>query len=145
MPDRITYADASGSSITLVEGSPAEAVYRRSAAWTETERESIEEPEATEPEAPVEEPDADDPATEPEATEPEPDDLAAAYAAAPNVGAVKDLATSPEAARALLDMERASESPRSTLVGWLADHAGPEPEATEPAASEPAPEGEPSY
>lgn len=134
--DRVTYTDAAGSTITLVVGSPAEVVYANSNQWTEVGREAPPEPAAEEP--------ADDDATseeEPEATEPEPaeeGDLAEAYAAASNVGAVKALATSPERARALLDMEKAAETPRTTLLSWLADKAGPEP-------TEPAPEGEPSY
>lgn len=135
---RITYRstlgeDESKATVTVVEGSPAERVYRRSAAWEEVSRAEAPTP------APAEEEPAAEPAEEePEKGDPEaePADLAEAYAAAANIGEVKALVASPADAAAVLRLEQAADTPRSTLVEWLKEQAGDnaEPEPADAAA-----------
>lgn len=139
---RITYRstlgadESSKATVTVVEGSPAERVYRRSAAWEEVSR----------AEAPTPEPAEEEPAAEPAEEEPakgdpeeEPADLAEAYAAAANIGEVKALVAKPADAAVILRLEQDGDTPRSTLVEWLKEQAG---DAAEP---EPAPEAEPTF
>lgn len=122
MAERVTYkSEDEGSAITLLAGSPIEAVYLASDTWEEVGRVTVD----LTPDVVVV-PRGDSPA-EPEPTAevaPAPESLVDAYHAAANIGDIKALATSSEAALALLDLEQASASPRTTLIEWLISEVG---------------------